>query len=219
MKAKEYAKEFLENKFDGYGRVGVGRENGKKRGEHVAIFYKKKNVHALDSGTFWLSGLPDLPGSNTWFNACVRICTWLSCEVDGEPLLIMNAHLDHRNAKARLKSVGLILKRAGRMGARTGTSTDGKATIVMGDFNSGPEEEPIRILNEFLTDAFASSENEARGPQGTFNGFDPGAKLDQRIDYIFLLNLDVLSYTAADEKRENGRWISDHLAVIAEVAE
>jgi endonuclease/exonuclease/phosphatase family metal-dependent hydrolase len=91
--------------------------------------------------------------------------------------------------------------------------------VLMGDFNSRPEEEPVKILNKAFADAYTHSKKKARGPFGTFNGFDTTSKLDQRIDYVFLLNLRALSYTAVDDRRKNGRWISDHLPVLVEVSD
>ena len=94
-----------------------------------------------------------------------------------------------------------------------------KKVVLMGDFNSRPEDEPIQILLSSFADASGSPENKRKGPVGTFNAFDPLKMPDQRIDYIFTLNLKVLSFETIDEKRKNGRWISDHLPVMAEVTE
>ena len=42
-----------------YGRIGVGRNDGKDNGEHSAIFYKKERMMLIDHGDFWLSDTPD----------------------------------------------------------------------------------------------------------------------------------------------------------------
>ena len=44
-----------------YKGVGVGREDGKKEGEQMAILYNKKTIKLLKWGTFWLSETPDEP--------------------------------------------------------------------------------------------------------------------------------------------------------------
>ena len=62
-------------RLDGYGYIGVGRDDGATAGEYAAIFYKQDKVRLLDSGNFWLSETPDRPGLG-WDAACVRICTW-----------------------------------------------------------------------------------------------------------------------------------------------
>ena len=126
---------------------------------------------------------------------------------------VFNTHYDHRGEKARLNSSHLLVSKLNTLKLLD------KKVILMGDFNSRPEEEPIRILNGTLEDAFTNSKPYARGPEGTFNAFDSDTLPGPRIDYIFTLNLKVLSFETIDEKRKNGRWISDHLPVVIEVAE
>jgi len=59
-----------------YGEIGVGREDGKAGGEYSAILYRKDCLTLDDSGTFWLSDTPEVPGSISWNSACRRVCTW-----------------------------------------------------------------------------------------------------------------------------------------------
>ena len=58
-----------------YDEVGVGRDDGRQGGEYTAILYKTDRWRAADSGTVWLSGTPDVPGSMTWGNKITRIVT------------------------------------------------------------------------------------------------------------------------------------------------
>ncbi len=53
------------------------------------------------------------------------------------------------------------------------------------------------------------------GPKGTFNGFEPAAPIDRRIDYIFTIGFTVEQYGHIDERLENGKHLSDHLPVLA----
>ena len=39
-----------------YGQIGVGRQDGRRGGEHVAVLYRKSRFIVSVSGTFWLSG-------------------------------------------------------------------------------------------------------------------------------------------------------------------
>jgi len=59
-----------------YAYVGVGRDDGKEKGEYVAIFYKKSRLKVVKSGSFWLSETPETPGSMGWDAACTRMATW-----------------------------------------------------------------------------------------------------------------------------------------------
>ena len=54
QEALEYQVRYIEE-MCGYESVGVGRENGKKEGEHMSIFWNKKTVSMLKWGTFWAS--------------------------------------------------------------------------------------------------------------------------------------------------------------------
>ena len=65
---------FIEDNFVNYKSVGVGREDGKKDGEHMSIFWNKKTVSLLKWGTFWLSETPEKP-SMGWDAACKRTAT------------------------------------------------------------------------------------------------------------------------------------------------
>ena len=58
-----------------YDYIGVGRDDGKRKGEHTVIFYDRKTIRLLQQGHFWLSETPDKPGLG-WDAACTRICTW-----------------------------------------------------------------------------------------------------------------------------------------------
>ena len=49
-------------RLDGYGYIGVGRDDGKKDGEYAPIFYDKERLRLVDDGHFWLSPTPDKPG-------------------------------------------------------------------------------------------------------------------------------------------------------------
>ena len=59
----------------GYAYIGVGRDDGKAKGEYSPIFYKKERFRLLDEGHFWLSEVTDRPNKG-WDAALPRICTW-----------------------------------------------------------------------------------------------------------------------------------------------
>src|SRR5688572_18434730 len=59
-----------------YKYVGVGREDGKEKGEYSAIFYDTTRLQVLQTQTFWLSETPQVVGSKGWDAALARIVTW-----------------------------------------------------------------------------------------------------------------------------------------------
>lgn len=63
-----------------YDWVGVGRRDGEKGGEFLPVFYRSSRFEAMDSGTFWISETPGVPGSKSWDSAMPRIVTWVACD-------------------------------------------------------------------------------------------------------------------------------------------
>src|SRR4051794_26334693 len=54
---------FQIEEFEAYKAIGVGRDDGEKEGEFAAILYDASRLELLESGTFWFSDTPDVPGS------------------------------------------------------------------------------------------------------------------------------------------------------------
>jgi len=116
--------------LDDYKWVGVGREDGKKDGEIMAILYNKKTTSLLKWGTYWLSETPDKP-SMGWDAQYMRTATWalLKDKKSGKKYFLVNTHLDNSGAQAREKGLSLVLERIAAM------NPDGFPLLLMGDFN------------------------------------------------------------------------------------
>lgn len=203
---------FIKEKLPSYAMIGVGREDGKKKGEFTPILYDTLLFKLLDSNTFWLSEYEDSI-SVGWDAALERICTYglFEDKKNGKKLFIFNTHFDHIGKKARLESVRLILKKIRML------NKSDLPLILMGDLNCEPNSDPIQLINSKLTDGIKASITRLYGPIGTFSGFNNEAILDRRIDYIFVNKLDVLRYRHIDDKRKNNNFISDHLPVLIEI--
>src|SRR5687767_13798885 len=48
----------IQNNCTGYKFIGVGRDDGKDKGEFSAIFYKASRFDVIEQNTFWLSETP-----------------------------------------------------------------------------------------------------------------------------------------------------------------
>lgn len=59
-----------------YNYIGIGR-NADFTGEQNGILFNKFKFDIINSGTFWLSETPDIPGSNTFKGYFPRIATWV----------------------------------------------------------------------------------------------------------------------------------------------
>ena len=163
-----------------YNYIGVGRDDGNLKGEFCAIYFDSTLYEVMNHSTFWLSETPDVV-SVGWDAALERICTYglFKKRMSGEKIWVFNAHFDHVGATARKKSSELILKKIKEV------NTESSPVILMGDFNSSPKSDPIKIFKNDLQDALEISPTALRGPKGTFNGFNIRHPLDTRIDYIF----------------------------------
>ena len=111
-----------------YAVVGVGRDDGKARGEFSAILFRRDRFRVADSGTFWFSDTPAVPGSKHWGNNITRISTWARfIDRDGSGFWHFNLHLDHQSQPSRERSTELLLQ---RITARSGPA---EPVVVTGD--------------------------------------------------------------------------------------
>lgn len=198
----------LQHCLDGYFYVGVGRADGKTKGEYSPIFFKRDRFRLINSGTSWLSETPDLPGSVGWDAALERIVSWAKVidNRSGDTLLVMNTHFDHVGQKAREQSAALIVELSKRLAA-------GKPLIVMGDLNATPENTVYqRFIDSGLNDARQATDgNEALMP--TYTGFDEDPGNDALIDFILHSAHFESSAYRVQQVNSGGRFLSDHLPV------
>ncbi len=203
----------LKKRLDGYDYIGVGRDDGKERGEYAAIFYKKDQLRLLDSGNFWLSPTPE-HASLGWDAACIRICTWgkFQDKTSGKQFLFFNTHMDHVGVIARRESAQLILKRINQL-------SKGLPTILTGDFNVDQTDEIYQIFSnsELLHDCYTNA-LQRMAPTGTWNDFMQDSRNKARIDHVFVSSDFVIShygiFTNSYWNGKTRRNISDHYPVM-----
>src|SRR5690606_28913782 len=75
QEARPHQFAYLRKQLQEYESEGDGRD-GNGEGEHTPIFWRRERLRVKESGTFWLSETPDVPGSRSWETACTRIATW-----------------------------------------------------------------------------------------------------------------------------------------------
>ena len=204
--------QYINNALNNYDYFGVGRDDGKDKGEFCSIFYDKTRYDLQKSSTFWLS---ETPGeiSVGWDAALERICTYglFLDKKKGQEFWVFNTHFDHIGPIAREKSAELILKKIASLNYRN------LPVIIMGDFNSTPGSPPIEKIKTKLSDSFEVSIEKPKGPVGTYNAFNPTMPIDKRIDYIFTMDFKVLSFHHIDDRLHDNNHISDHLPVLIHV--
>ena len=220
QEAYEIQKAYFEERLDKFNAVGVGREDGKKEGEHSAIFYNKERFTALDCGNFWLSETPDVP-SIGWDAACIRIATWAYLEEksSGKKFFFVNTHLDHVGNQARREGVRLLCRKAAEIGG-------GCPMVITGDFNSGKESDDIAyVKNMGLIHAYDIADAKKLQP-ASFHGYSDMDRMAERIpkqfqpaiiDYIFISQGHCSYYEIMDPKGADGGFLSDHCPVFADI--
>ena len=201
----------ITEKLPHYGVIGVGRDDGKTKGEYAAILYDTR-VFAVDSsGTFWLSDTPDVVASSSWGNSITRICTWARLiELEtGKAIYVYNAHYDHRSQESREHSSILI-------GERINNRRHPDPVVLIGDFNAGEENPSITHLHDDSTGPQLIHTYRAIHPDtievGTFNGFE-GRSNGDMIDHIFTSDDLVIRDADIDHSNSEGKYPSDHFPV------
>jgi endonuclease/exonuclease/phosphatase family metal-dependent hydrolase len=204
--------QYLDSTFVNYNYIGVGRDDGKSKGEHSAIFYNSKKYKVLQQSTFWLSQTPDKP-SLGWDAAYNRVCTYGLFEdiKTKQKLWVFNTHFDHVGNVARVESAKLILKKIKEL------NTQNLPFVLTGDFNLEDTSESIQLIASQLNDSKTIAK-QVFGPDGTFNNFEFNKPVTTRIDYIFKpKNKGVVNKYAVLSDSKNCRYPSDHLPVYADL--
>ena len=197
----------------GLARVGVGRDDGKRSGEHAAIFFRTERFSLLAAGDFWLSPTPEVPGKGWDARCCNRLASWarLRDRANGQVFVAFSVHFDHEGVEARRESARLMLRKMRDIAGEA-------PALLLGDLNATPESEPVQILLTGLRDARTVSQTPPYGPVGTFNGFKLNAPLLDRIDYVLLSpHWRVLRYGALTDSVD-ARFPSDHLPVVTRLS-
>ena len=197
--------------FPDYDYVGVGRDNGKKRGEFSAVFYKKDEFEVIDKGNFWLSETPEKPGSKGWDAACIRICSWakLRRKKDGKEFVHLNTHLDHIGEVAMQKGAELVAERGTEIAA-------GAPAFFTGDFNVTPDSAPCRAVKACgFKDARDMTDRTDMGD--TYHAFEDPNAPHSVIDYVFCKGDITVKQFKVVRKHIDGEIPSDHYPVFADV--
>lgn len=195
--------------------VGVGREDGKTKGEYAPIFYRKDRFSVEKSGNFWLAEDMNAVGKKGWDAACERVATWaiLKDKNTGKRLFFLNTHLDHMGKVARHEGALLVIDQATKL-------SEGLPVIVTGDFNATPDDEPIQVLvnksdERHLTHTRDLAELKY-GPEWTFHDYGRIPMGDRSwIDYIFVKGDFKVYSNGVITDTLNHLYPSDHCPVMS----
>lgn len=206
QEALSYQVLFIEENFRNYECVGVGREDGKKEGEFMSIFWNKKTVSMLKWGTFWLSETPEKP-SMGWDAACFRTATWalMKDKETGEKFYFVNTHLDHAGVQAQKNGLKLIMDSIAEI------NPDGYPMVLVGDFNMRPDNANLADLDSMMQSARKIAAK--TDSHDTYNGWGKGTGI---IDYIYMSGFSSCpEYQTVTKRYKDRKYVSDHYPITA----
>lgn len=208
-------KDFIANLTE-YEAIGVGREDGKEKGEYSPILYNKNKFTLIKSGYFWLSQTPEKP-SKGWDAACERIATWvqLKDKVTGKKIFVLNTHFDHIGEVARRESVNLVKTKMAQL-------SEGMPQIMMGDLNATPDSSVIlALLTSEKSISLLDSKKLASvvyGPNWSYHDYGKIPFKDRPlIDYILVTKGITVTKYAVLAETLNDLFLSDHAPVFTNI--
>ncbi len=205
--------QYLKTNLPQYTQLGVGREDGKEKGEFCPLFFNTQRYTLIQSGNFGLSENPDEIGKMGWDAACQRIVTWAILEDNStrEQIAVFNTHYDHVGKTAKRESSNLILSKIQEI-------AHGIPVVITGDFNSTIESEPITtLLNGGLIES-SSISGVKYGNEWSYCGFGSVPLENRRIiDFILVSKeIKVKKHSIIGDKPDKV-YLSDHTPILTEI--
>jgi len=211
QEAYDFQIDALRVRFPQYKLIGVGREDGKRKGEFSAIFYDFQRFKHLSSDTIWLSDTPRLPNSYHWGNTITRICTWaiLQDSLTNRRMIVLNTHWDHQSQNSRARSADMI---------RSLLNSHSKinSIVLMGDLNANEENPAYQSLirgKPKLISAFRAL-YPYEPIAGSYHGFT-GQGSGGLIDHILVSPNWKIRRAVIDRFSLDNRFPSDHFPIVA----
>ena len=212
--------EALKNQLDdinkalpAYARYGLGPDDGKEKGEHSAIFYKKDKFKLLRKGDFWLSQTPDKPSLGWDATCCNRIATWVYLQdlSTNKKFYFFNVHYDHQGMEARRESSKLLLRKIKEIAGK-------EPVILTGDLNGDHNSEWYQMLanSDLLKDTYRQVSH-PYASNSSFNAF--GKQLDKTeiIDHVFVTDQFKVSKWGMLTDTYHGKFPSDHFPILVKL--
>lgn len=211
QEAELFQVEDLVEMLDDYSWMGVGRDDGRDKGETTAILFRTARFSLQAQQTLWLSQTPLKPslGWDATYRRTLSIAKLLDAQ-SKQFLHVFNIHLDNEGETARQEGAKMLLSEIAKIDAAS-------PILVTGDFNVTAASPTYEIITQALADAEKISITPAVGGEKTFNGFGENTEPNNKIDFIFVpKSTQVLSHKV-DTTIYNNIYPSDHYPVIVTV--
>ncbi len=211
QEAEIFQVEDLVEMLDDYSWTGVGRNDGKDKGEANAILFRTERFSLQAQQTLWLSQTPLKPslGWDAAYRRTLTIAKLLDAQ-SKQLFYALNTHLDNEGETARQEGAQLLL-------AEIATIDASSPLVVTGDFNLIATSTTSGIITRTLADAEKISTTPAVGGTNTYNGFGENKEPNNKIDFIFVKKSMKVKRHQIDTTIYNNIYPSDHYPIIVTV--
>lgn len=211
QEAEIFQVEDLVEMLDNYSWTGVGREDGKDKGEANAILFRTARLSLQAQQTLWLSQTPLKPslGWDATYRRTLTIAKLLDAQ-SKQFLYVLNTHLDNEGETARQEGAKLLLNEVAKIDAAS-------PLVVTGDFNVIAPSATYDIITQTLADAEKTSTTPAVGGAKTYNGFGENKEPNNKIDFVFVKKSMKVQSHQIDTTIYNNIYPSDHYPIIVTV--
>lgn len=194
---------WLRRRLRGHAWIAVGRDDGRRRGEHMVLAVRRGVAETLGHQARWFTDTPLEPSRHpeAQFN---RFALGVRLLVGERAVTIVTTHLDEKSAAARADA----LERLAAWYPRD--------TVIAGDFNCTIDDPALGVLlGRGWTDSL--SHLPAGGPGVATHHYFTGTTDETRIDHILAAPGVEVSEGRIVHERPRGRLASDHWPVVCRV--
>ncbi len=201
--------DFVRANLPDYHFLGMHREGpGDTALEMAPLLFRRSAFRLLDTGCFWLSETPEVPGSMSWGSVYPRTVSWarLACQPTGTVLTYVNTHFDYEPTAIEGNAQCL---RGWLNQIRQSTPL-----IVTGDFNADKDSNAYRLLtgDGMLIDTFRAVH--PHDDEATFHDFGRPETMEA-IDWILVSGHFRIRDAQIDRSRQGNLFPSDHYPITA----
>jgi len=203
---------YIRENLPDYQFYGVPRGGGDQTALEMApVLFRKSSFQHMQSGHFWLSQTPQIPGSKSWDSAFARTATWVQLfhPASSTTLIFLNTHFDYQ--PGAIRGAARLLKQWAKQ------NLSNTPVIITGDFNADKTSAAYHRLtgDGKLVDVYREIHPDA-ADDITFHGFGH-PELYSSIDWILASRAFQPRAAVIDTSHSAGRYPSDHYPLIAEL--
>jgi len=204
----DFQAKFIKDNLQHLEFYGLPRGGGSVTALEMApILFKKSAFQLIHKGCFWLSEMPEVPGSISWGGNFPRTATWVHLvhlEL-GKEFIFINTHFDYE--PSAIDGSARLLK------GWTARVVEKHPVIVTGDFNTDKNSSTYRQLTDEagLADVFRQVHS-GDEDEGTFHGY---GQANDPIDWMLASDSFEAVSAEIDRYHAGNIFPSDHYPVSA----